>query len=88
LWLEQIEKHCFSHSREDFGARLYIYKDINNIIYVKIYLRQTVTSLDETRSEELDGNCSEPDSSGFKARTVRCTFEEAEQCLKQLGLKS
>jgi hypothetical protein len=45
-------------------------------------------SLDETRNEEPDGNCSEPDSSGFKARTVRCTFGEAEQCLKQLGLKS
>jgi hypothetical protein len=88
LWLKQIEKHCFSHSREDLGSRLCTYKDINNIIYVKIYLRQTVTRLDETRNEELDGNCSEPDSSGFKARTARCTSGEAEQCLQQLGLKS
>ena len=88
LWLKQIEKHCFSHSREDLGSRLCTYKGINNIIYVKIYLRQTVTSLDETRNEELDGNCSEPDSSSLKARTVRCTFREAEECLQQLGLKS
>lgn len=68
FWLTRIEKHCFSHSREDLGFRLCTYKDINNIIYVKIYLRQTVTSLDETRNDELEGNCSEPDSSGFKAR--------------------
>jgi len=88
LWLKQIEKHYFSHSREDLGSRLCTYKDINNIIYVKIYLRQTVTSLDETRNEELDGNCSEPDSSNFKARTVRFTYREVEECLQQLGLKS
>jgi hypothetical protein len=88
LCLKRIEKHCFSHSREDLGSRLCTYRDINNIIYVKIYLRQTVTSLDETRNDELDGNCSEPDSSGFKARTVRCTFRAMEQCLQQVGLKS
>jgi hypothetical protein len=88
LWLKRIEKRCFSHSREDLGCRLCTCKDINNIIYVKIYLRQTVTSLDETRNDEFDGNCSEPDSSGFKARTLRCTFRGAEQCLQQLGLKS
>jgi len=88
LWLKQIEKHYFRYSREDLGSRLCTYKDINNIIYVKIYLRHTVTSLNETRNEKIDGNCSESNSSSFKARTVSFTFREAEECLQQLGLKS